>query len=78
MAVRAAATLMAQIWAKQSRYGCGDESHFDCYPVQTVCGECDWVFRMPVIRTDTQTIYVCNECWDFSMGYYATRVKGEN
>jgi hypothetical protein len=78
MAVRAAASLLAQITAKQSRYGCGASACLDCYPVQTVCGECDWEFRLPVLRTDTQTLYVCNSCWDFSMGYYATRVKGEN
>jgi hypothetical protein len=70
---------MAQITAKQYRYGCGVKV-LALTATRTNC-----VRRMrlgisyatAVIRTDTQTIYVCNECWDFSMGYYATRVKGE-
>ena len=78
MAVYPNTATLKWIENRQSRYGCGSYQCVDCYPVQTVCGECDWVFRMPVLRTDTQTLYVCNSCWDFSMADYATWVKGEN
>ena len=77
MSVRATGSMVAHIEAQKSSYGCGADNCVDCYPLQYECYDCTHRFRLPVIRTDFDVLYLCESCFDIYLGY-GKLVKGEN